>query len=110
MTTAEFEKDEMRFMDLVNDPDRQADIDARYYEKEANKERFHAERNGQRRDRILFQAGKYLTVAIGFALVAGFAMEKDVAWLAWGAGAVAVMMALVSSFGFGRAKEIVRNF
>lgn len=95
---------------IINDPDRQDSIVAHYDEKELNKERFHAKYNGKRRDKILFQAAKYLTAAVGFMAVTAIAMEVSVSWLAWGAGAMAVIMALIASYGFGKAKECAKKY
>lgn len=107
-TKCEFEWD-----GIVNNPERKAAADRRAAEeaslrmgKDETLAGFHQKLAKRRRERIDIQAFRYALTALGAGVAAWFVGMGGIGWLAWTLGAVALVLGLISSYGFGRANEM----
>ena len=106
-------KVEMEWDGIFNDPERKAAADMRAAdEAKLRMDRqeiladFHEKCAERRKDRIEAQAFKYAVAALASGAAAWFVGDGGIGWLAWVFGAGAVMLAIIGSYGFGRAHEI----
>lgn len=98
---------------IFNDPTRKAEADKRA-EEEARLRMdrqeiladFHEKCAERRKDRIEGQAFRYTVAAMAIGAAAWFVGDGGIGWLAWVLGAGAVVLGLIGSYGFGRAREI----
>lgn len=105
--------------DVCDDPEHQAEGRRRFAEIEnfracADKEKqelfenFHAKSARRRRERIQIDALRYAGIAMACGLLAYFCGSYCINWLAWILGCIGGVFAIISSYGFGIAKEMSR--
>ena len=98
---------------IVNAPERQAEVDLRAADREAEQENremlladFHDRSEQRRKERTQRTAYRYALLAMACGLLAYACGYYGINWLAWIIGAAAAAFAVTSSYGFGRVHEI----
>ena len=98
---------------IVNAPERQAEVDLRAADREAEQENremlladFHDRSEQRRKERTQRTAYRYALLAMACGLLAYACGYYGINWLAWTIGAAAGAFAITSSYGFGRVHEI----
>lgn len=110
-------KEKFVWEDIVNNPERQeaaskrmADEDKRRAESEEKLCQWHQNRAEHRRSTVEIQATKYAMGAVACAVVAYFAGNGGITWMAWTLGIVGAVLAVISCFGFGRVHEMSKSY
>lgn len=67
---------------------------------------FYEDREAHRKNRIQILAARYGIGALASGTAAYFCAAGGIEWLAWVSCAAAATLALIASYGFGRAREI----
>lgn len=67
---------------------------------------FYEDREAHRKNRIQILAARYGIGALASGSAAYFCAAGGIEWLAWVSCAAAATLALIASYGFGRAREI----
>lgn len=67
---------------------------------------FYEDREAHRKNRIQILAVRYGIGALASGTAAYFCAAGGIEWLAWVSCAAAATLALIASYGFGRAREI----
>lgn len=106
-------KFEMEWESIVNDPERRAAADqiaAEEAKLRMNRQEiladFHEKCAERRKERIEGLAFKYSAAALFSGGIAWIVLSGGIEWLGCVLGAVAVVLGLIGSYGFGRANEI----
>ena len=98
-------KPEFEFFDMVNDPERKKAAE-QYHDDSSNPEVFYRKMEHRRKESTERQAVRYAVSAVVFAAAGGFVLQGGIPWLGILLFSIAGLLALVSSYGFGRTSEI----